>query len=47
MTSIWVFVLTGFSINSATEQAGILVRQKLVATVKFSANMGILSLDCR
>lgn len=39
MTAICVFVLAGFSIRSATEKAGVLARQKLGATVTFSANM--------
>ncbi|MGG7076701.1 ABC transporter permease [Clostridium sardiniense] len=39
MTSICVFVLAGFSIQSATEKAGVLARQKLGATVTLSPNM--------
>lgn len=39
MTSICIFVLSGFSIESATEKAGILARQKLGATVTLAPNM--------
>lgn len=39
MTSICVFVLAGFSIQSATKKAGVLARQKLGATVTLSPNM--------
>lgn len=47
MTSICVFVLAGFSIESATGQAGILARQKLGATVSFNANMEKIKAEMR
>lgn len=39
ITTVSVFVLAGFSIKSATENASILARQKLGATISLSQNM--------
>ncbi|MGG7325224.1 hypothetical protein [Clostridium baratii] len=39
ITTICIFVLSGISIQSATEKSEILARQKLGATVTLSQNM--------